>query len=196
MKRKNRILYNNSLSINDWKEYLESYKDHLRDENEISETSIQNLDIYDSVFRDWVDDDLDWQYQDMIQTYEHEFSTKIIASADLGFWNGRKFGCKIIGYELKDCFIPERGCDYVTWELNAFNLISAQSHHDGTHYLTYRRLKDDKYQDLLERKAWQGKLTKRDISHYTVSIKHSINKIRLTDTFHQSNCIGGNKEEQ
>lgn len=177
MKRKNRVLYNNHLSIDDWKEWLESYKDFLRENNEVSEASIKKLDIYDPLFSYWVQDELDWQYQDMIQTYEHEFPTKIIAFADLGFWNGRVFGCKIVGYELKDCFIPERGCDYVTWELNAFDLISTQCHHDGTHYITYRRLRDDKHADLLERKARQGKLTKRDITRYTVSIKHSINKL-------------------
>lgn len=177
MKQKNRVLYNNCLSIDDWKEWLESYKDFLMENDTVSEASIQKLDIYDSPFNHWVESELDWQYQDMIETYEHELPTKIIAFADLGFWNGRKFGCKIVGYELKDCFIPEKDCDYVTWELNAFDLISTQNHHDGTHYLTYRRLKDDKYQDLLKHKAYSGKLTKRDITRYTISLKHTIERM-------------------
>lgn len=176
MKRKNRVLYNNNLSIDEWKEQLEYYKENLRSD-EVSEKSLKKLDIYDPIFQYWVQDNLEWLYNDLREMTDHEFPTKIIAFADLGFWNGRKFGSKIIGYNLKDCFSPEKDCDYVKWELDAFDLISSQTHHDGTHYLTYRRLKDNKYEDLLERKAWQGKLTKRDITRYTESIKHSIEKL-------------------
>lgn len=177
MRRKNRVLFNNNLSINEWKEELESYKENLRDNQDVSEESINKLDIYDLPFQYWVEDNLNWLYEDMKEMYDYDLPTKIIVFADLGFWNGRKFGSKVLNYNLNECFAPEEGCDYVKWELNAFDLISTQVHHDGTHYLTYRRLKDDKYQDLLMRKAYSGELTKRDIARYTISLKHTIERM-------------------
>lgn len=120
---------------------------------------------------------MDWQYQDLLEMCDVDVSTDIIVFADLGLWYGRREGIRVLGPNVKACFRAEKDCDYVTWELNAFNLISTQSHHDGTHYLTYRRMKDNKHTDLIVEKMRRGELTKRDISRYTVSLKHTIERI-------------------
>lgn len=177
MKRKNRIIYSNQLSIDDWKEKLEEYKDYLRDEGLFSEASIEKIDIFDNVFTDWVYNELEWYYEDLLATCDVEISKDIIVLADLGLWYGRREGIRVLGSNVKACFLAEKDCEYVSWELDRHNLISVQHHHDGTHYLTYRRMKDNKHTDLLVEKMRRGELTKRDISKYTVTLKHTIERI-------------------
>ena len=64
----------------------------------------------------------------------------IVAFADLGLWNGRRQGFKILGSTIKDIFgISE---DDNEWYGDGFNIRGSLTHHDGTHYVLYRVAKD------------------------------------------------------
>lgn len=60
----------------------------------------------------------------------------IIAFADLGCWNGRRQGYKIIGDKVSD--ILRTGCDDGEWYGDGWNICARLSHHDGSNYVTYR----------------------------------------------------------
>ena len=64
----------------------------------------------------------------------------IIAFANMGLWNGRHQGYKILGSTINDIFsVYEDGNE---WYGDGFNIRGCLSHHDGTHYVLYRVAKD------------------------------------------------------
>lgn len=64
----------------------------------------------------------------------------IIAFADLGLWNGRRQGYKIIGTNVSD--ILSSSADSAEWFGDSNNIRSTQGHHDGTNHILYRVAKD------------------------------------------------------
>ncbi len=66
----------------------------------------------------------------------------IIVIADLGFWNGRKSGYKVIeSGNISDCLYSD--CDYNKWYVDKYgDLRCTAVHHDGTNYYLYRSFKD------------------------------------------------------
>lgn len=64
----------------------------------------------------------------------------IIAFADLGLWQGRRQGYKILGSTINDIFsVSEEDNE---WYGDGFNIRGCLRHHDGTHYVLYRVAKD------------------------------------------------------
>ena len=104
----------------------------------------------------------------------------IICIADLGRWNCRRMGYKMLeSSNIADClYDPE--CDYCTWYVDRFNdLRFTGTHHDGTNYYLYRELRDlsDKQMENFLDKLHTGRLTRRDIRRYTTSIGSHIQKV-------------------
>ena len=135
---KNTIWQNYSLDYEDWRVDLEAYypdedgcDDTWREQymwhlNECYlEDEIANLDIKT--------DDGD-----------------IIILADIGLWNGRRSGYRILNRYVSSCLQFEKDCEYAEWYMEDDDLKSRQSHHDGTHYLTYRELlvDNDEFEEL------------------------------------------------
>lgn len=83
----------------------------------------------------------------------------IIAFANLGFWNGRRQGAKLIGTNVRDILNSFYSCDNVTFYCDVHNVRFDGSHHDGSHYLLFRVAKD---KDAAERLA--NKIAYHDMS--------------------------------
>ena len=64
----------------------------------------------------------------------------VIAFADLGLWNGRRQGYKILGHNINGIFNVSE--DDNEWYGDGFNIRGSLTHHDGTHYVLYRVAKD------------------------------------------------------
>ena len=96
--------------------------------------------------------------------------TDIIVFGDIGRWNGRREGYKIIeSGNIKDCLYSE--CDMNEWYVDRDgDLRSTQIHHDGRNYLYYRKFKDglssDEREDFLD-KFYDGNATQEDIDRVT-----------------------------
>ena len=96
--------------------------------------------------------------------------TDIIVFGDIGRWNGRREGYKIIeSGNIKDCLYSE--CDMNEWYVDRDgDLRSTQIHHDGRNYLYYRKFKDglssDDREDFLD-KFYDGNATQEDIDRVT-----------------------------
>ena len=109
-----------------------------------------------------------------------ELPNPIICIADLGRWNGRCMGYKMIeSGNISDClYDPE--CDYCKWYVDRYNdLCFSGAHHDGRNNYLYRELRDlsDKQMENFLDKLHTGRLTRRDIRRYTTSVGIHVNKV-------------------
>lgn len=169
------IWSNNQLTNQDYLDWLESYKEHLVSFQDEDEEEVKELDIYDDNFNEWLNDTLDMHLDDERGNLDIQLDHTIIAIADLGLWNGRRQGYKLLGNNINKCL--ESDCDYVSWYCNSYDMVGVHSHHDGTNYITYRELKDEKFLDIVTSKAYNGTLTKKDISRYTRSLVPHIKEV-------------------
>ncbi len=110
------------------------YDDYIEDiENEYPDAT---EDEKWNIAYDW--NNLD--YEDLIASTDNSVvKNDIICLADLGLWNGRRFGYKFID-TLKDVF--ESNYDPV-WYVDGDELKCDEYHHDGTNHFTYREVIDD-----------------------------------------------------
>ena len=96
----------------------------------------------------------------------------IIAIADLGLWNGRRTGYKMIrSTNIKDCLSTD--CDYAEWYCDAHNFRATMTHHDGTNNILYRMRKEgitEMQWDGFLYKIYTGKVKRSDITRYTKSL--------------------------
>ena len=93
---------------------------------------------------------------------------ELIAIADIGRWNGRVSGYKIIK-DLPDVLYSS--CDYerVYVDSNG-DLRKDESHHDGNNSILYRYFKDgltEEQKDNFLDKIYNGECTQKDITRYT-----------------------------
>jgi hypothetical protein len=115
-------------------------------------------------------------YENEIMILDRPLDNDILIIANLGLWSGRKTGYKILDNNLKS--ILNAGCgDYYKVEYNGFNVVATDSHHDGTNYYTFRKIKDpDKIEILLD-KLYNGTATNSDINRYTKSLRDDIKAV-------------------
>lgn len=153
------------LDYENWKEDLEYEYPEL--------TENERIDLMYETNDDYLDDE-------RLNLGNIQFDHPILIIADLGLWNGRKMGYKIIqSGRVEDCLYSDS--DYVTWYVDERHNFRAKcDHHDGTNHLLYRILKDDEYttsvQNLLE-KIYQGTATQEEIMRKTTSIGKEIGKV-------------------
>ena len=97
-------------------------------------------------------------------------SQPIIVIGDLGRWNGRVSGYKMIDSgNIKDCLYSDT--DYTEWYVDKYGDLRADAvHHDGTNHYLYRVFKDgvtDTQIENLQNKIYNGKATRADITRVT-----------------------------
>ena len=155
------IWSNMNLEADDWrdsyKEYLEinGLDDDPNDENKLYEYMVEANDDYLS---------------DERQNLDIQLSQPIIVIGDLGRWNGRVTGYKMIDSgNIKDCLYADT--DYTEWYVDKYGDLRADAvHHDGTNHYLYRVFKDgvtDTQIENLQDKIYNGKATRADITRVT-----------------------------
>lgn len=107
---------------------------------------------------------------------------RIIEIADIGLWDGRRAGYNLLDeYNIRACLNFKSGCEYAEWWVDSHNnLRSKQTHHDGTHYILYRKVKPEITSDQLDnfcRKLYRGKATSKDITKYTRAIGKQVRNV-------------------
>ena len=155
------IWSNMNLEADDWrdgyKEYLEinGLDDDPNDEDKLYEYMVETNDEYLS------DERINLNLQ---------LSQPIIVIGDLGRWNGRVSGYKMIDSgNIKDCLYSDT--DYTEWYVDKYGDLRADAvHHDGTNHYLYRVFKDgvtDTQIENLQDKIYNGKATRADITRVT-----------------------------
>lgn len=93
---------------------------------------------------------------------------EVVAIADLGRWNGRCSGYKILK-SLEE--IIYSSCDYEEIYVDSNgDLRKSESHHDGSNGILYRYWKDGITEEQKENflnKIYNGEISQRDITRYT-----------------------------
>lgn len=168
MKKNNNkhIIWSNmNLNLDDWKEdLLENRKLNELDTN-VPDYVLEN-DMYE----------LNSMYLDDERENLNITPTKgrIICIADLGLWNGRKPGYKLLGHNIGDCLSDFSQAEGLEFYCDRYNFKSTQVHHDGINYLIYREIKPEYTSDQIDKFLWKiynGKATDRDIRRYTRSLR-------------------------
>ena len=99
----------------------------------------------------------------------------IVAFANLGLWNGRVNGAKIIGTNVKD--ILYSNCDYITWYCDVHNVRSKQIHHDGTNYILYRVAENKEQAENLVNEIAYGNMTEERFRKRTKSLRPYVENV-------------------
>ena len=149
-------------------------KENLK-QAKLDKLTISDEEVYEEI-NDFQNMDYDDQYR---YNLNKELDGKIIAIADIGLWNGRRSGYKLMGYNLNN-ILDSFSCDYIKVYADRYNIHSEASHHDGTHYVTFRMIKpnlsDEQVENFLN-KVYNGTHTSKDITRYTKSLVGEVNKV-------------------
>lgn len=161
---KNIIWSDISLDFDDWREDLQA------DNPEMTEVELYYLMFainFDSL-------------NDVRDNFSIVLPKPIIVIANLGLWNGRKSGYKIIkSGNIKDCFYSD--LDNNEWYVDQKgDLRCTAIHHDGTNHYLYRAIKDNATDDQVNRLLdliYSGKATYTDIVRVTNRLGDEIGKV-------------------
>ena len=152
------------LDIDDWRDDLkEQYPDASDDELITRMYELNN---------DYLDDER--------VNLDIQLPQKIIVIGDLGLWNGRFQGYKMIDSgNIKDCLYSD--CDMNEWYVDKRgDLRCTAIHHDGTNHYLYRVFKDnisDSQIERLQEKIYNGNATRQDITRVTKRLGDDIGAV-------------------
>lgn len=150
-----------SLNPDDWRD---SYKDYL-EINELDDDPNDENELYK-----WMVETNEEYLDDERMNLNIQLSQPIIVIGDIGRWNGRVMGYKMIDSgNIKDCLYADT--DYTEWYVDKYGDFRADAaHHDGTNHYLYRVFKDgvsDTQIENLKDKIYMGKATRADITRVT-----------------------------
>ena len=105
----------------------------------------------------------------------------IICIADLGLWDGRRQGYRVLSTNLQSVLkVTSGNYHYIKYWMDGYgNLRAELRHHDGTNYILFRELKrpeDSAVMQNFMNKIYNGECTKADISRCTKSLKKYLKK--------------------
>lgn len=150
----------------EWEEAINYYKEEYEEEN-YTEDQIENF-VYD-------DNNL-W-YDDAKVNLNVHLDGKILVIANLGRWNGKFNGYKILNNNLNS-ILSDLGCDEVHYYSDGKNIRMEGYHHDGTNYYLFREIKDSVNIDKLTDAIYNNKeISNRVLSYYTKSLDPYVKRI-------------------
>ena len=132
----------------------------------------EKLDEYEKMQK--INNLLDEYFQDEVVNLNIKTDNKIIAIANLGLWNGRKKGYKILSNNVNS-ILEGFGCDYIEIYADRYNIKFKGYHHDGQNYIEFREIKDNVNIDNLFNDIYEGKpISRQKLNYYTKSIRHYV----------------------
>lgn len=165
--RSHTIWSNRHINPDDWKaDYLECAAENEWDENTEDEYNLWN----------YINDTLSMYLEDERCNLNVPTEGRIIAIADLGLWHGRVPGYRIFGKNVNCIF--DTGEEYTEWYSDGYNIRSVESHHDGTNYLEFRVIREDRNIQNLLNAIYNGeKITRKKLNYYTKSLHPYVAKV-------------------
>ncbi len=149
------------LNPDDWRD---DYKDYL-EINELADDPNDENELYK-----WMVETNEEYLADERMNLNIQLSQPIIVIGDIGRWNGRVMGYKMIDSgNIKDCLYSDT--DFTEWYVDRYGDLRADAvHHDGTNHYLYRVFKNGITPEQAERlqdKIYMGKATRADITRVT-----------------------------
>ena len=156
--KKNIIWDNSDINYDNWKE---GWKEYLED---------NGLTEEDSNLYEWVDESLSIFLDDERANLDEEVDGVIVAFANLGLWDGRHNGAKVVGTNVRD-ILYDRNCDYACWYCDRYNVRFDGTHHDGRNHYLYRVAKNSETANKLVEKIAYGDMTEQEFMRVTKSLR-------------------------
>lgn len=142
---KKHIIWSYDTNSEDWN------IEDMKEEYEINGRDSENITQAD--FREWIRETNDSYLDDERENLgDIEYTNGILLIGNLGLWNGRRGGYKIIeSGKVSDCLEIEDGRNLYEWYVTEEGeFCGTEAHHDGTNYYWYRAIKDDVDREDLE----------------------------------------------
>ena len=152
-----------------WEEVLRDIADaNEMDYNDWSESHKMDL-IYETV---------EEYRQCEIANLDIPTTGSIIAIADIGLWNGRAQGYKILNEYNVNAIFKEMQRDECEFYCDRYNVHMVNHHHDGTNHVMFRELKPDVNHEHFLDMIYEGKpITTKTLCRYTRSLRPYIAKV-------------------
>ena len=156
------IWSNRNLDLADWKDFLEEEYPEVTDEYE----------QYNLI------EDMNMRYlEDERYNLSEKVDGRILVIADLGLWDGRRQGYKILDNTISD-ILYDRDGEYLEWYGDGYNIKATVSHHDGTNFYEYRVIREDRNIENLLDAIYNGEeINRKKLNYYTKSLYPYIAKI-------------------
>lgn len=127
--------------------------------------------VDDSRVTDEIYDRIDMEFEDEESNLYKQLDGRILCIADMGLWNGRKSGYKILGNNLNEVLTCSIGCDEKEVYCDAYNVYATGYHHDGRNNVEFREIREDRNIENLTDKLYSGMpVTRKEINYYTKSL--------------------------
>lgn len=167
---KKRMIWSNmDLNIEDWRD---GYKEYL----EINDMDDADPNDEDAIY-EWMNETNDMYFDDEYANLNKKLDGRILVIADLGLWNGRKQGYKILGNNVHD-ILYSGGGDYMEFYGDGYNIKGTVHHHDGTNHYLYRVIREDRNIDNLLDAIYNGEeITSSKLNYYTKSLYKNVAEI-------------------
>lgn len=167
--KKHTIWGNINLDIEDWRY---GYKEYL----EMKDMEDEDPDDEDAIY-EWMCETNNLYLDDERCNLNRKVDGRILVIGDLGRWDGRVSGYKIIdSRNIKDILYSD--CDYVEWYGDGYNIRCTAHHHDGTNYCLYRVIREDRNIDNLLGAIYNGEeITSSKLNYYTKSLYKDVAKV-------------------
>lgn len=166
---KKRIIWSNmNIDVDVWRdEYVQCRKEEDYENPE----DVNDHDVYA-----FAEESLSYQLDDERMNLNVETEGRILAIANLGLWDGRRQGYKILGNNVSDIFnISETYNEYYS---DGYNIKASCIHHDGTNLIKYRVIREDRNIDNLLDAIYNGeKISPWKLSYYTKSLHPYVAKV-------------------
>ena len=158
----------------DWKKSIIEWLSQEKEERGYTDEDLtEDSQVVDRYFHDDIWDAYDCERANLNKVLPNN----IIAFGEVGVWTGQHLGGKVLGNNLNN-ILSCCDCDDMSITYDRYNVHGAFSHHDGTHYMTFRMVKDGVDPDrLIEIQAYEGGLTPQQITRYTKSLVPYIKEV-------------------
>lgn len=167
--KKHTIWSNLNLNIEDWRD---GYKEYLEMNNMDDDPNDE-----DAIYKWMCETNNDYLYDEM-SNLNKQASGRILIIADLGLWNGRRLGYKILGCNIKEIFDMSGSFDYAEFYGDGYNIKGTEHHHDGTNYYEYRVIREDRnIENLLDAICNGEEISRKKLNYYTKSLYPYVAKI-------------------
>jgi hypothetical protein len=164
-----RIIWSNrDIDFDEWKESLIEYQ---------KENGYENPeDVTDDDVWDFISESLSNQLDDEKWNLNIATDGRILAIADLGLWNGRRQGYMILNSNINNIFTISE--DYNEYYGDGHNIKASCVHHDGTNYIEYRVIREDRnIKNLLDAIYLGKEITRKKLNYYTKSLYPYVAKV-------------------
>lgn len=160
---KHTIWGNINLNIEDWRD---GYKEYLEMNNMDDEDPDDDAALYE-----WMMDTNNLYLDDERDNLNKTVDGRILVIGDIGRWNGRVSGYKILSRNIRDIFNIFDGRSYIEIYGDGHNIRAIEHHHDGTNYYLFKVIREDKNFDRLIDSIYNGEeISRSKMKCYTKSL--------------------------